>query len=641
MAFSDTLALTGNIHKEPALLPLKAGSLDAFLEEGNLRYISFAGREIIRMIYPAVRIEGWLTVSPTISAMHLEVLSDRFVVQYTADYLQNEVHFRAKYRIAGGTDGTIDFEMEGQALSTFRKNRIGFCVLHPLDGCAGQACLTGHSNGSTSQRQFPQIISPHQPIVDITSMEWKAYGEIPVLLRFAGDTFETEDHRNWIDASFKTYCTPLSLPYPVTVQAGEKIYQKVHLSVKGTEAEPTKRPNLLTEIRTGERMPLPAIGLGSSTRGSRLADGEVAVLHKLAISHLRADVYLFQPQWTEELEIAIADSARLGWPLEIALFFDEQPWQQANEFIQFCVGKKAAISHISILHRSVQATPDVLAETVLPLLRPAFPEVPLGTGTNANFAQLNRARPNMMADYIVYSAHPQEHAFDNRTLTENLAALAHTVHTSKAIFPERQIAVSPVTIQRRFNANLEDFEPPTAPSEVPSQVDARLLSLYGAGWIMGSIKYLAGAGASRITLLETIAERGVWQGFQASRWPERFPAEAGMVFPVFHVLRFVLSKRDARVEFTHDSQPLQTGSLCIHHSEGISYVLANYTSSGVSVKLPVSSKEAGVRRMNYATYAQLSTDTDWLLNTSVIRADLTKAISLQPHEVCFVDGVDA
>ena len=36
-----------------------------------------------------------------------------------------------------------------------------------------------------------------------------------------GDTWETEDHRNWTDASFKTYSRPLSLPYPYAIAKGE------------------------------------------------------------------------------------------------------------------------------------------------------------------------------------------------------------------------------------------------------------------------------------------------------------------------------------------------------------------------------------------------------------------------------------
>ena len=48
-----------------------------------------------------------------------------------------------------------------------------------------------------------------------------------------GDTFETEDHRNWTDASYKTYCTPLGKPFPAEVKKGTRIRQAVTLTLSG------------------------------------------------------------------------------------------------------------------------------------------------------------------------------------------------------------------------------------------------------------------------------------------------------------------------------------------------------------------------------------------------------------------------
>ena len=41
--------------------------------------------------------------------------------------------------IEGDEQGTITYTMDGVARSTFLRNRIGFCVLHPSD-CAGARC---------------------------------------------------------------------------------------------------------------------------------------------------------------------------------------------------------------------------------------------------------------------------------------------------------------------------------------------------------------------------------------------------------------------------------------------------------------------------------------------------------------------
>ncbi len=51
-----------------------------------------------------------------------------------------------------------------------------------------------------------------------------------------GDAWEMEDHRNWLDASFKTYVRPLALPYPYTLKAGSSVTQTVTLTFSGIAA---------------------------------------------------------------------------------------------------------------------------------------------------------------------------------------------------------------------------------------------------------------------------------------------------------------------------------------------------------------------------------------------------------------------
>ena len=46
-----------------------------------------------------------------------------------------------------------------------------------------------------------------------------------------------EDQRNWTDASFKTYGTPLKNPSPVEVKAGTKISQTFALTLKEQDQE--------------------------------------------------------------------------------------------------------------------------------------------------------------------------------------------------------------------------------------------------------------------------------------------------------------------------------------------------------------------------------------------------------------------
>ena len=62
--------------------------------------------------------------------------------------------------------------------------------------------------------------------MDIRSLAWTLDG-VATTATFEGEVFEMEDQRNWTDASYKTYSTPLERPFPVVVAAGAVIEQSV------------------------------------------------------------------------------------------------------------------------------------------------------------------------------------------------------------------------------------------------------------------------------------------------------------------------------------------------------------------------------------------------------------------------------
>jgi hypothetical protein len=120
------------------------------------------------------------------------------------------------------------------------------------------------------------------------------------------------------------------------------------------------------------------------------------------------------------------------------------------------------------------------------------PAAKIGGGTNAYFAELNRARPPVDAlDLVCYSLNPQVHASDNASLVENLEAQAATVRGARRFAGTLPIAVGPITLRPRFNPNATGPGPETAPGALPPQVDVRQMSLFGAGWTLGSLKALS------------------------------------------------------------------------------------------------------------------------------------------------------
>ena len=142
-------------------------------ENGNLRYISAGNCELIRMIYSAVRDREWLTIEPVITDEKIEAHADSFRIQYTCRYQSGNIDFLTGYSIEGFADNTVVFSFEGEALNTFEKSRIGFCVLHPAEYFAGKQCIIAHSDGTEETLTFPVYICPDQPFLDIRSMKWK------------------------------------------------------------------------------------------------------------------------------------------------------------------------------------------------------------------------------------------------------------------------------------------------------------------------------------------------------------------------------------------------------------------------------------------------------------------------------------
>jgi hypothetical protein len=149
----------------PAQIALRAGSLSLIFESGDLRYIRLGQREILRRVYVALRDRNWGTVPPILSNVQIEQTDATFQISYEVEHRQGEIDFAWRGRITGDARGTLRFTIDGVARSSFLRNRIGFCVLHPSGACAGVPCKIEHVDGTVETARFPQYIAP-QALVD-------------------------------------------------------------------------------------------------------------------------------------------------------------------------------------------------------------------------------------------------------------------------------------------------------------------------------------------------------------------------------------------------------------------------------------------------------------------------------------------
>jgi len=580
----------------PQLIPLRAGPLSLMLEDGDLRYIRLGDHEIVRRIYVAVRDHNWGTISPDYTHISVDSRSDSFSIRYDVSNRDPAlgIDFTWHGEISGDPHGTIVFHMIGQAQSTFRSNRVGFCVLHPIRECTGAACIIETTDGRQEYSHFPTAIAPQQPFIDMRAIRHEVMPGLWAEVRFAGDVFEMEDQRAWIDASFKTYCTPLNLPFPREIREGAVVEQSVTLSLHGDLLDhrfesPDVKP--ITLRRTDHSsVPLPRIGLGSASHGQPLTAHESDRLRAMNLSHLRVDLYLSDENFTARLCQAASESNQVGIPLEVALFLSENAKSELQTL-------RAALDTIMPQIFVWLIFPVGLKSTTEPLIRVArhyltdyAPAALFGGGTNVYFTELNRDRPALemlaLLDFVSYSANPQVHAFDNRSLSETCEALPHTLASARNFIGNKLIAISPLTLKPRFNAVATEPEADVPTNELPRQVDPRQMSLFGAAWTLCSFKYIAESGlVQHVTYYETTGWRGVMETAHGSVLPNKFASTPSGVFPLYHVLADLGEMAGSLVYPIESDAPLAVDGLLIEKEGKLHLLIANWTAQSLAVQI--------------------------------------------------------
>jgi len=584
MPLSELVLYYGSDVPLPPTLTVRAGPLTATIEEGTLRFVRAGGYPVLHQVYAAVRDHNWGTIPAQFTPLETTIGADTFTIRFRAEHRQDPVHFVWLGAISGEADGRIVFSMEGEVLATFRRNRIGFCVLHPTD-CAGQPCIVEQSDGGRIEGTFPTLIAPEQPFRNVQAITHQVRPGLWLETHMVGDVFETEDQRNWSDASYKTYCTPLERPFPVTVTPGTRISQKITLQLRGDAPPEPATPPALTLALTDQAVPLPPIGLGMADRG--LTSNEIGRLRALNLAHLRAEIHFEAPDPLARLRQAAQEAAALNAALEIALFVDERA-----DFAAFRAALEAlrpTVCRWIIFDQGPVARPETVA-WVRQQLGTWAEGVPVGVGTVANFTELNRARPaRHAADILTYAINPQVHATDLSSLTETLPVQGLTVQTARAFAEGRPICVGPITFKMQRNPVATAPEAPTPPGQLPPQVDARQMSLYGAGWTLGSIKHLAQAGTTAMTYYETVGWRGVMETAAGSPVPDVFRSVPGGVYPMYHLFADVGDFRGGQVVISYSSDPMRVEGLILRREKRTRALLANYTPVPQTVWLPSAS----------------------------------------------------
>lgn len=558
------------------------GDLQVTVDGIDLRDIRWQGVEAIRRIYPVFQDRNWTNRLFRIDECTVDANADLITIKAsgTGSFDAEPLRWRVQARM---TAAGIDYHFTADPESSFLRNRLGLCVLHPM-AAAGSDCRVEHVDGTETVAVFPDAISPHQPFVDIRAITHALPNGGSATVRMTGDTFEMEDHRNWTDASFKTYCTPIALPFPVAVTPGAPIQQ--HVSVTFTPGSPAADPQSapITIRLDPQFTELPRLGTCLNAENPVLSDAQVNLVSNLNLDHLRIDLDPRAVDAAHTLAAAAQSASRVGARLRVCTICHDPGELQVFASTPSEITSLIDCWYIfSTEHKVTPAEWGPLARTAL---GPGFDDVRLGGGTNLYFTELNREPPDSLAfDVLNFSMNPQVHAFDDRTLIQNAMTQQVVAANAAAMTEPAELSVAPITLRPRFNPNATDPASDVSNTPLPSDVDARQHTYFAANWAAMSIKYLAAANCVDVaTYFEAVGWKGLMESEGGSFDPANFPTEAGELFSVWQVFASLAGMTQAHT--CNSSAPELVDALIVSDDNGARRALvANWTDLDQTVDL--------------------------------------------------------
>ncbi len=604
------LARYGTVKESNQGKKVITGSFSFWVEESGLRRICWNGIEVVRGLSALIRDEDW----GSLAAENMHEVCDENVEVFTltryASYLDDALEVILTF--SAYADGRLDATFQMTAKNDVLVNRAGFTLLHPVIGVAGHPVQVRHGDGNRDSLQFPEMIAPAQPILNIAGLSHQVDG-IQILIDFEGEIFEMEDQRNWSDASFKTYCRPLSLPFPYRIGKGEKIHQSVHIRI----TEPTNAPEIktnqpivkepVTNIQAPEILlavqpewgmagPHPGSGLLLRLRGKNSSNtADLATLSKAAKNANN----------TIDIELIIET---------------ENPLSEIKYMAKKLEKSKIVPRHIIALPaaylKSYQPsgpwpaglTPSDCATAAAAV----FPDAKIGVGMLTNFTEVNRCRPLPgQGDYLTHGNSAIVHAADDLSVLETLEALPLIFKSGRTIADKRDYRLGLVSIGMRSNPYGSTLSKnPDLQRKTMTDEDPRQKGLFAAAYAIGVATSAAKAGIKAVALGAINGPFGVTN-------PD------GSFRPIYHAIKAISSIAGYQVEPISGMPKGLTG---LRFEGGI--IVANCSLDYVELKTPP--RIAAI--LDVTQFETAAANADWILDAC---ESVSAPITLGPFACLF------
>lgn len=428
------------------------------IKRGSLGPIHSAGREIVRRIFVTVRDRNWQEVAP--GQWETQVDAERRTISLFARHQSDLVDFEWRGQLELAADNrTVRFAFEGTTHRDMDVCRLGLIVLHPPEAMIGSR-VTARSEQMERVVNVPAQLSP-QPIVDgvpgsmtepFSDLKVERAGFGVLRLNFSGDLFELEDQRNWGDASFKSYCTPLRLGFPRAVKAGTRIAHRVELQF---EPAPADSRDVSSSPRAASSAEFPRLGCEWRKDSSQAARNVVLPPYRhyyidatdpACVDHLRS---LLEVSPNARFEVGVDAQDQRALPLQQLALLREHISQIARVLVFGAGTGLPSAWAIESWRRAIQDA--------------SRSQVPLLAATRGYYVEYNRsvalAAPTQG---IAFPLTATVHSDEVGTIVDNVATIQDMASTARQLTRLPELAIVPLALYYPGTPPVANFPPPLA-----------------------------------------------------------------------------------------------------------------------------------------------------------------------------------
>ena len=480
----------------------------------NVRSIKYLNVEIVKLISFLVRDKNWKNYTPKISNQKLSFNKKFLELKFNLEYSDKYKKFITKNNYVINNN-SITVKSEGKFLTDFEINRAGFNILLPLKNVVGEKLSILDYNNKKFKSNFPTLISPDQPFIDISEVNYSMNNIIKLNFKFEGIKFEMEDQRNWGDASYKIYSGSLLDPFPYLIKKNTNFFQQIKINFKKIKVfKKLKKPKIFYLVIQKK------INFSAPNIGIKLDSFNYKKLHK---NDLNFNFILKEFDLTD---------------FNIDTFNFKEIDKNINLFAIFIVDHKKPVSKVisEIVNISKKITCKIPYILICPKIylsshQPAgkWPKVPLlseynkrikskfenskiVSGMVTNFTELNRKKPVKDYELMSFSFTPIVHDASDHGVLETPETVDHIIKTLKKINHECDIHVGPISLGMHHNPYGQKLvkNSKKTRTEMTNQ-DLRHDSLFSLVWSVGMYQELSKHNIKLLTFNNLLGYHGIYE----------------------------------------------------------------------------------------------------------------------------------